>query len=544
MPANVPAISLIVPCYNVEPYLRQCLDSLRAQTFSDFEALCINDGSTDKTLEILREYEAKDKRFHVIDKGNEGYGSTVNCGLNQAHGEWIGIVEPDDYLDLEALEKMYSTHTLAENVDIIKGSYRDFFDDDPDCPLFVVPELETAMPHEATTFTIDNNPEVLFHHPSIWTCLYRRSFLEEHSIRMVEAPGAAWTDNPWFYDTFLRARTCVWLPHVCYFYRQKTSADSRRVSDVTIPFDRLREMRGIIEQTGYASTTSVQEAQMKRSFAYIDLCIDKWGFSENDPHVRDLITEVIDGMDSSLVATSQRIPNASRTYYSDFTGVFVRELHPHEASSSPLFSVILMTYSDRRELWNTIHSLTAQKMANFEVLCVDNASIDRSREILDAVAAVDKRFTCLFHEPTSNTIAHTLSRAKAPWVFFLRPGERLKSRQSLGRIHKEIRRADADVIQFSDQSASCAVFRTDFLRRFSSDGDFFSVSGDDFFNKLRASTSRVVVSDSAFIDTHVRERYLAWRRGNVSKKEAETHSAAQRSSIRAAVKKGLSRIRP
>ena len=92
MPVNTPAISLIVPCYNVEAHLRQCLESLRQQTFSDFEAICINDGSTDRTLEILREYEAKDKRFRVIDKGNEGYGGTVNCGLDQARGDRKSVV--------------------------------------------------------------------------------------------------------------------------------------------------------------------------------------------------------------------------------------------------------------------------------------------------------------------------------------------------------------------------------------------------------------------------------------------------------------------
>ncbi|MFD1244677.1 glycosyltransferase family 2 protein [Paralysiella testudinis] len=92
------AISILVPVFNVEKYLRQCLDSIQSQTFKNFEVICINDGSTDTSLAILEDYAQQDTRFRIINKPNSGYGHSMNIGLGQCNGEYIGIVESDDYM--------------------------------------------------------------------------------------------------------------------------------------------------------------------------------------------------------------------------------------------------------------------------------------------------------------------------------------------------------------------------------------------------------------------------------------------------------------
>ena len=101
-------ISVIIPIFNVEEYLRECMDSVINQTLSDLEIICINDGSEDSSLDILKEYEAKDKRITVIDKKNEGLSATRNLGISLANGEYVSFVDSDDYLDLDFYEKLYS----------------------------------------------------------------------------------------------------------------------------------------------------------------------------------------------------------------------------------------------------------------------------------------------------------------------------------------------------------------------------------------------------------------------------------------------------
>ena len=101
-------ISIIVPIYNVQEYLGKCLESLTAQTLKDIEIICINDGSTDDSLTILQNFAAKDKRIKVIDKENEGPGLTRNLGIKEAIGEYIGFVDPDDWVKEDMYEKMYA----------------------------------------------------------------------------------------------------------------------------------------------------------------------------------------------------------------------------------------------------------------------------------------------------------------------------------------------------------------------------------------------------------------------------------------------------
>lgn len=97
---NQPKVSIIVPVYNVEKYLAKCLDSLVNQTLKDIEIICINDGSTDNSLEILNTYAQKDSRITIIDKKNEGVSAARNTGLNISKGEYIMFVDSDDYLEL------------------------------------------------------------------------------------------------------------------------------------------------------------------------------------------------------------------------------------------------------------------------------------------------------------------------------------------------------------------------------------------------------------------------------------------------------------
>ena len=119
---STPKVSVVIPCYNVEKYLRQCLDSVVNQTLKDLEIICVNDGSKDSTLDIIKEYAAKDPRVSYIDKPNAGYGDSMNKGFAKATGEYIGIIESDDYAELDMFEKMY-TCVKKHDLDVVKSGF-------------------------------------------------------------------------------------------------------------------------------------------------------------------------------------------------------------------------------------------------------------------------------------------------------------------------------------------------------------------------------------------------------------------------------------
>ena len=102
-------ISIIVPIYNVENYLRQCLDSIMGQTYKNFECLLINDGSPDHSADICREYVSKDSRFRYFEKENGGVSSARNLGIEYSKGEYITFIDSDDWVDSDYLEALYTT---------------------------------------------------------------------------------------------------------------------------------------------------------------------------------------------------------------------------------------------------------------------------------------------------------------------------------------------------------------------------------------------------------------------------------------------------
>ena len=184
-----PKLSIIMPVCNVENYLADCLDSALRQSFQDVEIICINDGSTDGSLEILHKYEKQDSRVKVIDKPNAGYGAAMNDGLDAATGTYVGILESDDYVCEHAWEKLYALATRS-NLDIVKGCYLQFSETkesffnaitkvDRHCPTWL-----PQVPFD-TVFTPKDYPRCFWMNPSIWTGIYKRRLpaKEQHTVQ-------------------------------------------------------------------------------------------------------------------------------------------------------------------------------------------------------------------------------------------------------------------------------------------------------------------------------------------------------------------------
>lgn len=120
----MPKISVIIPVYNTEKYLRECLDSVINQTLADIEIICVNDGSTDSSLQILQDYAQKDKRITVLTQKNKGAGVARNLGLKNAKGEYVIFFDSDDYMNMKMLEKLYNRGCeTGSDITICKSEY-------------------------------------------------------------------------------------------------------------------------------------------------------------------------------------------------------------------------------------------------------------------------------------------------------------------------------------------------------------------------------------------------------------------------------------
>lgn len=252
-----PLVSLLVPIYNVESYLRQCLDSARNQTLEDIEVICINDGSTDSSPDIIREYMAGDSRFRIIDKANSGYGASMNMGLKAAQGKYIAILESDDYFEVDALEKLYRA---AESCDaqVVKANFWMYWSKPED----------RNEPFELVTKEMSGrlvNPQIetdiFYLKPSIWSALYRRDFLEDNGIRFLETPGASFQDSSFNFKVWATATRTYYMQDEILHYRQDNESSSvNSPSKVYCVCDEYAEMdRFLADHPEKASLKAVEE---------------------------------------------------------------------------------------------------------------------------------------------------------------------------------------------------------------------------------------------------------------------------------------------
>lgn len=223
-----PEISVIIPVYNTEQYLRQCLDSIVYQTFSDIEIICFNDASTDGSLAILREYEVKDRRIKVIDsKVNIRQGGGRNAGLRIARGKYISFVDSDDWIELTFLQELYEA-ILRESADI---SICDYFSSKNEKLTYIshIGNTKGLSQKEIKIRIIDNGtqlPETLFKKEIFFK---NDLFFPENMIYEDNAIGTA---------LYLSAEKIVKIDRPLYYYRQDNSSTTRTKNNYRL-FDRL-----------------------------------------------------------------------------------------------------------------------------------------------------------------------------------------------------------------------------------------------------------------------------------------------------------------
>lgn len=238
-------VSVILPIYNVSQYLRECLDSVLAQTLQELEIICVNDGSTDDSLDIIREYAAKDPRIVVITGPNGGYGKAMNKGLDRAEGEYIGIVEPDDYVVPEMFEELYAI-AKENDLDLVKADFYRFTRSEDGEETLQYELLDKTKKRYGELLCPAADPSCVRFTINTWTGIYRRAFLNEYGIRHHETPGASFQDNGFFFQTFAYARRAMIVNKPYYRNRRdnpnSSVASKEKVYCMNVEYDFIRDL--------------------------------------------------------------------------------------------------------------------------------------------------------------------------------------------------------------------------------------------------------------------------------------------------------------
>ncbi len=213
-----PKVTIIMPSLNVRAYIQESLESATQQSLDEIEILCVDAGSEDGTLEIIKGFEKKDQRIRYIHSDKRSYGHQLNLALNNATGKYIGILETDDYADEHMYEVLYRA-AEREQCDFVKADYAAFVVEDDGSKFFVprktFPEdkyYHTVLcPKKLTTVALGD----------WYNCqgIYRRQFILDHNLSFSETPGAAFQDIGFLYQSIIKAERVMYLKDSLYRYR-------------------------------------------------------------------------------------------------------------------------------------------------------------------------------------------------------------------------------------------------------------------------------------------------------------------------------------
>lgn len=301
MEKKQPKVSVILPSLNVKEYIAKSIESVINQTLRDIEILCIDGGSDDGTLDILKEYSEEDERVHVFLSNKKSYGAQVNQGILNAKGEYISIVETDDYVQGNMLESLYEL-TQWGYIDIVKGNFYHMHTSN-DKNMIKVDNAKKSLSDYNKPFKIEDKPIFLDGHPSIWAAIYKRSFLINKDIKFLEEDGAGWVDNPFFYETAIKANTIVYTHKPYYYYRESNeNSSSNNFKNLSIPAKRIKDMFHVLEEND-CNDKRIYAMLYKRLFRYIEIIMENNGnsLSNLDYETTKTIHEVLEYVDLSYV---------------------------------------------------------------------------------------------------------------------------------------------------------------------------------------------------------------------------------------------------
>ncbi len=374
-------LSVIIPVYNVENYLNECLDSVTSQTLEDMEIICIDDGSTDNSPYILKEYQKKDSRIKIITKENEGQATARNLGIEEAQGEYIAFVDSDDFIEPTMFEKLY-TKSKDNNLDIAMckiATYDNQTEEIKDNVWYYM--LGVFRDFDKDIFNHKDTREFTCHIAvTPYNKIYKTTLLKENNILFPE--GLIFEDEKFFYDTYLRAKRVSIVDEFLYYYRinrKGSTVDTikdNNFSDI-VPISKL------IRET-FKETDNYEDYKILLSNRFIHLQLARFTqtsqkYKENffnllKSDLEEVLADrtIYDNLESDVKLRVDKIINSESL--NEF----------EKLDEDKVFSVVMACYNAENHLDETINSLLGQSFSfgsNIQLILVDDGSTDKTAEI-------------------------------------------------------------------------------------------------------------------------------------------------------------------
>jgi len=423
-----PTITVLMPSLNVVSYIRQCVESVCNQTLYNLEILCIDAGSDDGTLEILQELADQDDRIRIIHSDRKSYGYQMNIGLREARGEYIGIVETDDFVDSKMYEELYKTakqrnHTKTKDADVVKSNWyryqsspvekQDFFERYKGCYYY-------------NPLTLQQKTELVNGAAGIWSGIYKREFLLKNKIDFLETPGASYQDTAFILKVWMAAETVVLQRDAFLHYRIDNETSSVHSSGKAyFVCDEMDSAFEYMNEKPQVKELFSQTMWLRRADAY------RWNYNRLDDELRlEFAQRVKEDFAKAYSENEYDIEEFTEQNQEFIKGIldnpeqYVEEHRSlqHECdahtSNRPMLSVAVEGLNAQLTINTCFDSLLAQDIESYEILYIDKGSTDESLAIAEQYAADNDKIRILDNELKSAK-ATAVSAAAGEYILFV-----------------------------------------------------------------------------------------------------------------------------
>ena len=458
MNPNPPKISVVVPVYNVEKYLSCCMESIQRQTLKDLEIVCVDDGSTDSSPNILKVFQNSDSRIRVIRTENRGYGHAMNLGIRESKGEYIGIVEPDDYIAADMYELLYH-RALATGADIVKSDFYRFYGE-KERRREIYQKIARADCNYNRVIHPRQEKECFRFIMNTWPGIYRRTFLEKYQIRHNETPGASFQDNGFWFQGFCQAERITFVDKALYYNRRDNPGSSvNNRKKLYCVNEEYAWIRKFLSENPELEKNFLYQYSMKKYHTYL-FNLDRIGWEHKREYLHRFAEEFRVAEEKGELNKAVFIPQEWAQLH--WLMRDEKEYYEKQFLDEIRISVVVPVYNAEKYLAQCLESLENQTFRKIEVICVDDGSTDSSGEIIDSFVSRDKRFRKVIQENAGAGAARNrgLAMARGEYIIFLDADDYFAP-EMLKHSYNKIREDDADICvmnswQHDEQSGEIA----------------------------------------------------------------------------------------
>lgn len=467
-------VSVVIPVYNAERHLNQCLNSLLNQSLKEIEIICVDDGSSDRSVEIINEYAKKDSRVKLIKQKNAYAGAARNNGMKIAQGEYMMFLDADDFFEPDMLKSMYEKSVDA-NADVCLCSGRRY-NEKTDEYLSTTNFLEVKWLPEEDVFSSTDIKKYLFNivSPAPWTKMFKREFVEKTGIKFQNTKKS--NDLFFTYSNLALAERITYVNKEFANYRIENEGSLQGQKNFTYDFyESLVALQKELRKRGVYKdfTQSLANRALGTFFYEIDRLEDEETFKKLVVEYRDKFFYQFDILGHTRGYFEVK-SNYLRIF--DFYNKTPEQLWQEKLENDAQIkenidinkwvcpiklkndgqikvSVVIPVYNMEQYIEECVESVINSTLQDIEILCVNDGSTDSSLDILNELAKKDSRIKVLTKENGGLSSARNfgLKFAKGEYVLLLDSDDFIESR-ALEYLYAEAKNENLDQLFFSARS--------------------------------------------------------------------------------------------